>query len=150
MNLGESFSEAERIKYVERKLRPSAVVKLFCHFTNPPKEKRLVIVGLNPELLLLVVNTNIPRFYQNKPHLSCQQIILEKQKENFLHHDSWLDCSEVIREFEIEEIKEILVNDSARILGELSDETISRIMDVVADSETLEQRHINSIISDIK
>ena len=149
MNLGQSFSEAEKAKYVERNLRPSVVVKLFCQFTNPPKEKRLVIVGIQSELLLFVINSNIPRFYENKPHLKSQQIKLDNQQEIYLDPDSWLDCSEVSKDFSLEEVKEILLNDNSRILGKLSNNVISQIMDVVSESETLETRHINTIISEI-
>ena len=53
MNLGEHFSDEEKVKFVERNLLPGHVIKLFCHTTKRPKEKRLAIVSLNPELLLL-------------------------------------------------------------------------------------------------
>ena len=149
MNLGESFSEADKAEYVERSLRPGSVIKLFCDFTTPPKEKRLVILSIQSELMVFVINSNIPRFYENKTHLKSQQIKLENQKEIFLDHDSWLDCSEVFKEFSLEDVKEILLNDTSRILGKLSKDVISQIMDVVSESETLEQRYINTIISDI-
>ncbi len=151
MNLGEHFSDEERAKFVERHLLPSHVIKLFCHTTRRPKEKRLVIASINPELLLFVINTDIPRFKEKTPHLKRQQISLKvKDNQEFLDHDSWLDCSEAFREFNIGEVKEILLNDTSRILGKLSDEIISQVMDVVSESETLEQRHINAILSDIK
>jgi hypothetical protein len=149
MNLGEHFSDKDKAQFVERTLRPSNVIKLFCETTRPPKEKRLVIAGINPELLVFIINSEMPRFYANKPYLKIQQIPLEKQKENFLDHDSWLDCSEVFREFTVEKVREILLADTSRHLGKLSDEVVARIMDVVSESETLEQRHINRIISDI-
>jgi len=149
MNLGEHFSEDDKNQFVERNLRPSHVIKLFCRTTTPPKEKRLVIASINPELLIFIINSEIPRFYEKKPYLKNQQIPLTKQKENFLDHDSWLDCSEVFREFNIQKVKEILLADTSRVLGRLSDEVIAQLMDVVSESETLEQRHINQIISDI-
>ncbi len=149
MNLGEHFSDTEKAKFIERNLRPSHVIKLFCHTTTPPKEKRLVIVSINPELLLFVINTEIPKFKEKRSYLKNQQILLEKNTENFLDHDSWLDCSEVFREFNIETVKEILLNDVSRVLGKLSNEVVAQIMDVVSESETLEQRHINRIVSDI-
>ena len=149
MNLGEHFSDAEKAKFVERNLRPSHVIKLFCHTTKPPKEKRLVIASINPELLLFVINTEIPRFKASRPYLKTQQILLEKAQQNFIDYDSWLDCSEVFREFSVELVKEILLNDISRILGKLNNDVIAQVMDVVSESETLEQRHINQIISDI-
>lgn len=91
----------------------------------------------------------MPRFYANKSYLKIQQISLEKQNENFLDHNSWLDCSEVFREFTIEKVKETLLSDTSRILGKLSDGVIAQLMNVVSESETLEQRYINRIISDI-
>ncbi|MCD9185559.1 MAG: hypothetical protein LUM44_03945 [Pyrinomonadaceae bacterium] len=151
MNLGKHFSEDERINFVERNLLPGHVIKLFCHTTRDPKEKRLVIVSLNPELLLFFINSEVPNFKQKSTHLRTQQIFLKaKDNAEFLEHDSWLDCSEVCREFTVEEIKKILLNDISRILGKLNDETISQLMDSVCDSETLEQRHINSILNEIK
>lgn len=150
MNLGENFSDEQKAAYVERNLKPSSVIKLFCRTTHPPKEKRLVIVSLTPELIFLVINTDVPRFYQNKPYLKHQQIKLESGKENFIDHDSWLDCSKIFQEFDVDDVREILLNDISRILGNLSNDLILNVMDVVVESETLEQKYINAILSDIK
>lgn len=151
MNLGEHFSDEEKVKFVERNLIPGHVIKLFCHTTRHPKEKRLVIVSLNPELLLFLINSELPKFKEKSPHLKVQQIPLKvKDNPEFLEHDSWLDCSEVFREFNTDEVREILLNDTSRILGKLNEEIVSLLMDSVSDSETLEQRHINAILSEIK
>ncbi len=151
MNLGEHFSDEEKIKFVERNLSPGCVIKLFCHTTKRPKEKRLMIASVNPDFLLFLINSEVPNFKEKSPHLKVQQISLKvNDNQEFLDHDSWLDCSEVFREFSVNEVKEILLNDTSRILGKLNDDTISKLMDSVSDSETLEQRHINAILSDIK
>ena len=55
MKLGENFSGAEKLEFVERHLLPDNIIKLFCHMTTRLKEKRLVIVIINPELLLFSI-----------------------------------------------------------------------------------------------
>ena len=94
MNLGEHFSDEEKVNFVERNLIPGHVIKLFCHTTKRPKEKRLAIVSLNPELLLFFINSEVPNFKQKSPYLKNQQISLKAEDNTeFLEHDSWLDCS---------------------------------------------------------
>ena len=43
MVLGDRFPERERLASVRRQLTPWWVIRLFCHFTSPPKDKPLVI-----------------------------------------------------------------------------------------------------------
>ena len=44
--LGDLFPEDEKRKFIDRHLRPGQVLYLHCRFTNPQKDKYLVLVHL--------------------------------------------------------------------------------------------------------
>ena len=61
-NLGEFFPPEIRAASRERNLRPGAVFKIHVDSTNPPKIKRIVVLGVNEEHALighLFINSNI-------------------------------------------------------------------------------------------
>jgi hypothetical protein len=149
MDLAGSFSHEERLEFFRERFRPGVVLKLFCDFTVPPKEKRLIVVSVEPEPLLLVINSEINEYKQKRPHLRGQQIAISSEECDFLDHDSFIDCSKVYDDFSSVEIENVVVNDTTLILGNINSRIVGEIMTVVDDSVTLEQRHKTRIISDL-
>ncbi len=60
--LGDHFPPEQKQGYIDRHLVAGQVLYLFCHFTEPPKEKYLVLVCAGTEPLLFVVNSSVPPF----------------------------------------------------------------------------------------
>lgn len=105
MTLGDFFPEGDKENYVNRHLKPGQVVYLFSHFTNPPKEKYLVIAyyGTNP--LLFTINSKIHPYIASRPDLSKCQVSLRAMDYDFLDHDSYINCSKVVDSFSEDEIR---------------------------------------------
>src|SRR5687768_14553657 len=150
MDLNVRFSHEERLKFVRERFQAGAVIKLDCDFTTPPKAKRLLVVASNRDRpLLFVINTSPTDFAKNRPRLIDQHLPLAKADENFLDHDSFLDCSTAYDNFDKDNIEEALAGDTSLILGKLSAQTAEKIVEVIADSPTLSRAHINEISSEI-
>ncbi len=149
MNLADAFPLEARLEFFRGRFRPGAVIKLFCEFATPPKEKRLLVVSILPEPLLLVINSDINEYKQKRPYLRSQQVCIRAADYEFLDHDSYIDCSRVRDEFTQADIEQVITADTTRILGAINPDSIAEIMTVVDDSVTLEQRHKTRIISDL-
>lgn len=150
MDLTVRFSYEERLKFVRERFQAGAVIKLDCDFTTPPKAKRLLVVAANRgRPLLFVINTSPTDFAKKRPRLIDQHLPLARADENFLDHDSYLDCSTAYDNFDKEDIEKVLVDDTTLILGKLSSETAERIVELIADSPTLSRAQINEISGEI-
>ena len=150
MDLNVRFSPEERLKFVRERFQAGAVIKLDCDFTKPPKPKRLLVVAANRKRpLLFIINTSPTDFAKQRPRLIDQHLPLAKTDENFLDHDSYLDCSTAYDNFDKGDIEQILADDTSLILGKLSPKSAEKMLEIVADSPTLSRVQINEISSEI-
>jgi hypothetical protein len=149
MSLADAFSADERRESFRRQFRPGVVVKLFCKFTDPQKEKRLLIVSVEPYPLFFVINSNTNEYKQKRPHLLRQQLLLQQSHYPFLEHDSYVDCSKVRGDFSKAEIEGIISRESKRLLGMINEDAVADVLTTVNDSVTLEPRHKTKIINDL-
>jgi hypothetical protein len=122
---------------------------LFCEFTTPPKEKYLVLAAINPALLFIVINSEINDFKRNSPDLLESQIELKKDTHPFMLHDSWIDCSKVIRDFDAAEVFSQFKSRLGGLKGSLSISVRQAIRAAVADSRTLERRFKESVLAEL-
>jgi hypothetical protein len=95
MVLGDRFPEHERLASVRRQLTPWRVIRLFCRFTSPPKEKLLVIGRVGPDVQVLVINSALSNYVLARPDLKRCQVRLDATGHSFLQTDSFLNCGEV-------------------------------------------------------
>lgn len=150
MNLSGSFSYEQRLQFVRGRLKAGVVIKLHCDFTNPPKQKRLLVVAVNRgRPLLFVINSDPTDFAKNHKHLIKQHLPLKASDENFLDHDSYLDCSTAYDNFDRDDIERALAQDTTLILGDLAGQTAPTVLETVADSPTLSPVHINAISDEL-
>ena len=148
--LGDFFPEHEKRNYIDRQLKPGQVLYLFCGFTNPQKEKYLVLACPGTRPLLFVINSGIHPFIARQPDLLKCQVWLSTSDYNFLEHDSFVNCAEVIDEFDESEIREQILADVGRIRGELNITTKRAIVQAVQGSKTVSARHKRLIIDSLK
>ncbi|HXI26134.1 MAG TPA: hypothetical protein VNG71_19930 [Pyrinomonadaceae bacterium] len=146
MTLADAFPEAERREYVQRTLKTGLVVKLFCDFITDPKWKRLVIVAVRREPpFFFLINTEPTNYAKRTPRIAAQQLKVLAEDNDYLEHDSWIDCSKPFDDFDMLDIEDALTDDTSLILGEINAETASRIIEIVTDSDTLSPNEINAI-----
>jgi len=140
------------LQHIKTHLKPGVILYLFSTFTNPSKEKYLIVVHIDqPELaLLFVINSKIHPFISGQPHLLGCQVKLCKKDYPFLAHDSYVDCSNVIDVFDISAIKKQLVSDLGRLKGTITEETKSQILVAVTKARTISLHHKKMVIKSLK
>ena len=128
------------IQSLEELVVPGRVLRLFCSFTNPPKEKFVVVVATHPFCLGFLINSNPTALQRTKRHLSDELINVSAQDGYaFLTNPqpSVLDCT-FAADLDFDEMVAQLTQDSSRVLGLITDATRKQIIDVVGESMTLE------------
>ena len=145
MDLSKSVSSEERAKFVRERFRAGTVIKLFCDFTKPPKFKLLLVGSLQERPLLFVINSRATEFAKNNARLREQQVPISRATNDFLDHDSVIDCSTTYDNFTRREIEAALRSDTTLILGHICPLTASAVIESVSDSQTLSTIHMNQI-----
>jgi len=125
------------------------VLLLYCGHCTPPKPKYFIITVIEPEPILLFINSKLNNFIQNNPYLHPCHISIKYLEQNFLSHDSWVNCCEPCLEFSITDIERDLKY-GGKHCGSLSNKGISNIIDGVKDSPVmkrkLKHRILNSLV----
>jgi len=148
--LGDFFPEDEKQEYIKRRLRPGQVLYLFCEFTNPQKEKYLVLACPGNRPLLFIINSAIHPFIAGRPYLLKCQVRLSASDYDFLDHDSFIDCSKVIDDFHNTQVREQILDDITRVKGELNANAKRNIVRVVRDAKTISQHRKRQIVDSLK
>ncbi len=146
MTLGDLFPQDDKDDYINRHLKSGQVVYLFSRFTNPPKEKFLVIAYYGTKPLLFAINSRIHPFIANRPDLNRRQVKLQTVDYDFLDHDSYINCSEVIDSFDEDEIRQQILGELSRLKGKLTQVTKREIIRVVRGARTISRRNKKLII----
>lgn len=145
--VGNAFPEDVRRESAVRQLTAGRVLYLTCDFTNPKKDKFVVMVALEDPPLLLVVNSKVAAFINATPHLRDCQVTLHAADHDFLSHDSFLDCSQTVDSMSREEIVGQLVADLSRIKGELSGAARSQALEAIGRARTISDIHKRRILA---
>lgn len=139
MSLGDYFPEKDRKEFAKRKVSVGTVLKLNVLDTNPPKEKRFVVVGSTDDGLILAtvyVNSKINPVINYSTELQALHIPVSKQGRDFLNHDSFIDCSKLI-ERERNEIENAVKNRPHAVIGTISEEDQEIIRKTLISSPTI-------------
>jgi hypothetical protein len=143
MSLSDYFPEEIQNNYKERALKVGAVLKLFVSDTNPPKEKRFIVVGFTEDKLSLAslyinseINTNI-NWSQEKQSLQLEFI---PDNREYLDWTSFIDCSEFILR-ETNEIQKAIEKRPEAIIGEINDADLELIITTVRHSTTINGKY---------
>jgi len=128
------------IQSLEDLVVPGRVLRLFCSFTDPPKEKFVVIVATNPINLGFLINSNATDLQKSKKHLAEELIQVSKADGyDFLTNPqpSVLDCT-YAADLDLDEMVAQLTQDPTRVHGMIANATRSRIVEVLQGSINLE------------
>jgi hypothetical protein len=134
--LGNFFCEEDKKKFAEANITSGTVLKCFVRNTNPPKEKRFVVLGSNSEgnlIGVVFINTNINWKVIRTLKLQKLQYYIEANENDFIDRNCCIDCSEII-----ELIKEDVITGIAEapgnVPGNVSDEQFKIIIEFVKQS----------------
>jgi len=140
MNESSVWSRLPREKrrlILDKQLKSGQILHLYCSFTNPPKNKFLLLLGSNsPNFSFFVINSAINNFILHNNHLLECQVLIDKRNHPFLDHDSYLDCSKIYQ-IAIDSVKDQLVADSNPIKMSIRADIKRSILDAVRKSKTL-------------
>ena len=128
------------IQSLEELVVPGRILRLFCSFTNPPKEKFVVVVATDPFCLGFLINSNPTRLQKTKKHLSDELIsVIAQDGYAFLTNPqpSVLDCT-FAADLDLDETVAQLTQDSTRVLSFITEATRKQIIEVVKESMALE------------
>ncbi len=128
------------IQSLEELVVPGRILRLFCSFTNPPKEKFVVIVATNPFCLGFLVNSSATDLQKSKKHLSDELVSVSAQDGYaFLTNPqpSVLDCT-FAADLDLDETVAQLTQDPTRVLSFITEATRKQIVEIVKESMTLE------------
>lgn len=128
------------IQSLEELVIPGRILRLFCSFTNPPKEKFVVIVATDPFCLGFLINSRPTALQETRRHLSDELVpVSADDGYDFLTNPepSVLDCT-FAADLDLGETLAQMAQDASRVRGFISDATRTQIVRVVEKSMTLE------------
>jgi len=109
-----------------------------CPFTNPIKDKFILIVCFDGNPFGFLINSKIHPFIQRRPALLSCQISIKSSDYWFLDHDSYIDCSRLF------ECDEVLLNSGREIV---SSEIQGAVKQAVLNSTLIEKYYQDLILS---
>jgi hypothetical protein len=128
-----------KLDQIRRQLTPGRVLKLFCDFTDPPKDKLLIVLAVSTDTAVFVISSRMTRFAERKPHLRACHVLVPAATHAFLDHDSYVNCAEVVS-IKTRVVEEQLLQDAKRIVGSIHTEIARQIREVVQISPTIADR----------
>lgn len=138
-SVGDLFPDDFKSGFAKRKVVPGSVIKAFVKDTNPPKEKRFIVVAFDKSRVLLAsvyINSKINPKIFNSSELQALHIPLKSQGREYLDHDSYVDCSSIY-EKETQSIIEIIKSRPAAVIGELSTADFALIKSTLRNAKTI-------------
>ncbi len=135
--LGDSFSSRDRRSYAKRCLKPGTVFRIFTPFTKPPKIKYVILAAMADSPLLILINTDMPRFALKRPKIEQAQVKLDATVHSFLEHDSFADCSRIFDKMSEDDFVKQIVDDTDCVRGELPQVTRRQIVEAVSRATTV-------------
>lgn len=130
-------------------LVPGRIIRLFCGFTKPPKEKYVVLLTKNPFLLGFLINSHPTDFQQNRQHLLDELIKLTASDYSFLSHTCYLDCT-TLADLDEEDILAQVTDDPTRDLKMISEKTRGQIIAILTESLTIESGLAKLILKNLE
>jgi len=137
------------LKYIEENILPWRILRLFCQFTTPPKNKHMLLVCINPRPLLFMVNSQIHPYIRSKSYLKSCQVLLSVNQHFFLAHDSYADCRNVCTTFSITDIVTQVRADERRMKGFISEQAQEQVIAAIKFCPVLERHYKESILAEV-
>lgn len=140
MSLFDFLSDEGKKEFIIDKIKIGSVIKIHVEFTNPPKSKRLVVIGKSADELLLGVicfnSENNQQVNRNSNYNNLQIPFNAAKHQDILKHDSYLDCARLYNILYDDTVK--LLSDSFHdVLGEIPESEMNFVLAKLASSKTI-------------
>jgi hypothetical protein len=147
MVMGDAFPQDQQLAYFLECFTPGYIFYLHCSFAKPPKSKYLLLACVEPKPLFFIINSTIHNFYQIRPHLKACQVQISCASHSFLDHDSFIDCTNVILDFDKASVQQQVLASMTRIKGLIDSQCKAAVITAVTQSLSLEHRYKNMILT---
>lgn len=127
-------------------LKPGEIILVDCPLVDPPHDKFVVVLCLEPKPLFVFINSKINNFVRNRQALLNAQVTIDRQNHQFLDHDSYIDCAEPFT-WSIEDFEKQLQQETERKKRQCSESVIRRIIDAINTAPTIALRDKAAIAS---
>ena len=139
MSLSDSFPDGFKKDFAQRNLKIGSVIRLYVGDTNPPKQKRFILVGQSYDKLLfaaIFINSEInPNIFPTQ-ELKDLNLKLLASERDYLDHDSYADCSNMQKR-SADWLLKIIRKDPYRVIGEVSDADMKEIRARIKSARTI-------------
>lgn len=115
-------------------LRATQVFRLWCAACTPPKWKYHVVAIVEPRPRFFLINSAVPAFKASRPILAAHQAQLTKEDHDFLGHDSFLDCSELMGGPTGSDLEDLHADDGSVLMGTVSVEARRNVRRIIESS----------------
>jgi len=133
-----------------RNFKVGSIVYTWCDFCTPAKNKYLLVASLEPNFLILVINSVINQFYISNG-LDRFHVLISLEDHPFLEHDSHASCVEAIESFDVSFMRaEVLENYKKFHRGHLSTRCLKDVFDAVVEQDIMRQGQKDEIVASIK
>lgn len=137
---GDFLPKETRNQLANVNLQTGAVLKYHVPFTNPPKEKRVIVVAFDSEkalFALVLINSEInENLSQEAKNLHLE---LNANGRPYLDHNSHVNCSQIFEQ-EVEKVKEILAESPGVHLGNLNEVDLKNVTDKIRGAITITRK----------
>jgi hypothetical protein len=143
------MTKKKQENFIRENILPWQLIRLFCQFTKPPKNKLLLLLGIYSEPFFLMVNSKIHPYIETRAFLKSTQVLLKNSEHYFLAHDSYIDCREVYTTFSLNDVVTQVQSDSQRIRGFVNEETQEQVIAAIKASPVLEKQHKKIVLAEL-
>ena len=137
-NIGAILPFELREQLAKQNFKIGSVFRFHCNKAN--KEKRLILVGVKYDKILVAfvhINTELNNNVFNTPALKLENIpIFKDENRNYIDHDSFINCSDLVVR-DKDEIYNLLLHNPSIHLGNLSENDNKIVRTAICNSKVL-------------
>jgi hypothetical protein len=141
-SLGDIFPDDWKESLANENLKPGAVIRIAVPDTTPPKIKFLLVVSIDGDkisIASLFINTDINPNVFNTPVLQSLQYLVKQDKNHFMDHNSYADCSKITPR-NYSDIFGLVKKEPSCHLGQINDEDFKNIRSLLKATKTIPVR----------
>lgn len=102
-------------------------------------------MSINPALVLFAINSVISQWLDARADIRDRQVTIRQQDHAYLKRDSFLNCTEAIRQMEIEDVERQLIEDTSNVKDMITASEREAILYAAKDCRTLSKKEIQWI-----
>lgn len=137
MSLGDSFPKKILVDRVNSLLTVGSVFKFFLDDMNPPKTKRLVLVGeYYNEYYFVIINSNKNTKVNYSLYLQSLHLELNPEGREYLDKTSYVDCSQ-LRSYDKSYVFKVVFDRIRSHIGVMNENDINNVLHLLIKAETI-------------